>query len=394
MQLSMFDTPKKNTKPVTKAITESQYDWRNTLRRLSQPNLQIDLISNVLPTSVVETYKSGSSAKTDLLGYMETGSNIGVCAVDASVPVLRLLAQYVSAGGKAFIDSGAFRNYNARRDNPSIAPLDFDKVFDAYDTVLDAATDTSTLILVAPDEVGQQTTSFGLLNIYQDKVRSIKAQGAEIMVPLQKGALSLSEHYKRCRQLLGFDFICGLPSNAKAVNSEEINEFLEDISPTKVHFLGTAESSLVHKAKFKSPSTQFSCDATLIRKHIGQNRLLTEMQTQIVDEAVGYVLHGRMHSRLSKTCHWDETEIVGDLVGYIESMNVSTLKRLAEALSTTVKVLKAYEENDALWRHIDDMNYGYAYQLVITFISKECIKDVSPKIRKSVVTELALLNII
>ncbi|MAI64074.1 MAG: hypothetical protein CL600_04195 [Alteromonas sp.] len=392
MQLSLFAT--QSAKKKRKVPSYFQFDWNRKLNFLSQTAVQSDLVNAVLPDSIVETYKSGSSGKTDLLGYMAAGANIGVCAIDASKPVLLLIAQYVSAGGQAFIDSGAFRNFKARIKDETFPHLDFDKVFQCYDTVIEASEDIRTLILVAPDEVGNQEQSFQLLCRYQKDVKALQDRGAQIMVPLQKGRLSLTEHYYRCRKLLGFDFICGLPSNAKAVSSHEINQFLINVSPTSVHFLGTAESGLVHEAKFKSPDTHFTCDATLIRKHIGQNRLLTEMQSQIVDDALCCALHGNGHSRVSDSASWDETEVLGDLIGFIDAMNKNTVRRFALALSTSYREVISCEDNDELWSHLDERNHGYAHHYVMSFVAKECARHISPQVRKSVVHELASLNII
>merc|ERR1712137_1204133 len=172
MQLSLFAT--QSAKKKRKVPSYFQFDWNRKLNFLSQTAVQSDLVNAVLPDSIVETYKSGSSGKTDLLGYMAAGANIGVCAIDASKPVLLLIAQYVSAGGQAFIDSGAFRNFKARIKDETFPHLDFDKVFQCYDTVIEASEDIRTLILVAPDEVGNQEQSFQLLCRYQKDVKALQ----------------------------------------------------------------------------------------------------------------------------------------------------------------------------------------------------------------------------
>jgi len=391
MQLSMFSSPQHYQSKNNCNFT--LYDWQKKISEASTASLQGDLVSDVMPSSRVVIYKSGSSAKTDLLGYMAAGANIGICATDASKPVLSILASYVSDGGRAFMDSGAFRNFKARMKNPDTPPVDFDVVLSRYENVLNQCSDSRGLILVAPDIVGQQEASYALLEAYKDRIVSLHAQGAAIMVPLQKGEHSLEAHYYRCKTLLGFDFICGLPSNAKAVTREEVLSFL-DIKPTCVHFLGTAESSLVHEAQFRSPQTQFSCDATLIRKHIGNNRLLTEMQRQITEDVVSRAVNGERHSRAEDIAYWDETEILGDLMGFFEILNKPEQKRFAQCLDTSVKAILCSDDNDALWEHLNVVNYGYADSKVTRFVYDLCAKNVSPKVRKSVVSELSALNII
>ena len=391
MQLSMFSNDSQRQRKADYSL--SLYDWSQKLKDASSASMQGDFVSDVMPESHIVTYKSGSSAKTDLLGYMAAGANIGICATDASKPVLSILASYVSSGGRAFMDSGAFRNFKAKMKNPDTPPVDFDVVLSRYEDVLSQCTSSCGLIVVAPDIVGQQAASYALLEAYKDRITSLHVRGASIMVPLQKGEESLETHYYRCKALLGFDFICGLPSNAKAVSREEVLSFL-DIRPSTVHFLGTAESSLVHEAQFRSPRTHFSCDATLIRKHIGKNRLLTEMQRQITEDVVGRAINGERHSRADDIARWDETEVLGDLLAFIDILSHPEQKRFAERLNTTIANLHSFDGNDALWAHLNEVNYGYAECKVTGFVRDLCAKFVSPKVRRSVVSELSTLNII
>lgn len=392
MQLSFLELPA--AEKTKEAVLTSSFDWKKKLRVLSQPTVQTDLVSVTMPQSIVEVYKSGSSAITDLKGYIQVKDNIGICATDASGPVLALIAKYVSEGGKAFIDSGAFRHFKKTLKNPETPPLDFDKVMASYQRVIHDCSSTDGLIVVAPDIVGKQEESYQLLCEYRDIIMSQYEQGVSIMVPLQKGALSLTAHYQRCRNLLGFDFVCGIPSNAKAISSSEIMQFLEDIEPKNVHFLGTCETGLVHRAKYKSPNTSFSCDATMIRKQIGKGSLLTEMQSQITDEAVSLCLHGREHKRVNDEKQWDETEVLGDITAFIDSLTKSQIKQLARALNINAKELVPFDSNDALWRKLDEVNYGYAEHIISDFLYELCRKSVSPKVRLSVVSELASLDII
>lgn len=391
MQLSMFEHESQRQRK--NHYVFSMYDWAKKLREVSSASVQSDFVLDVMPESNVITYKSGSSAKTDLLGYMAAGANVGICATDASKPVLSLLAAYISNGGRAFIDSGAFRYFKAKLKKPETPAVDFDVVMSCYDTVLSQCTDSTGLIVVAPDIVGEQKASYDLLKAYKDRVTSLHARGASIMVPLQKGECSLEAHYHRCKALLGFDFICGLPSNAKAVSRAEVMSFLE-IKPSSVHFLGTAETSLVHEAQYRSPSTSFSCDSTLIRKHIGKSRLLTEMQRQITEDAVSHALNGEKHLRADDIAYWDETEVLGDLLGFFATLSPSEKKRFAQHLDTSVKKITAFEDNDALWAYLDCATFGYATNIVVDFLYTLCGKSISPKVRKSVVRELAELNII
>jgi hypothetical protein len=215
-----------------------------------------------------------------------------------------------------------------------------------------------------------------------------------MMVAMQKGRLSLVEHYQRCVEVIGNNFVVGLPSNAKSVSRQEVLEFVKNTQPRYVHFLGCSETSLLHEVAHNSVQTEISCDATKIRKHIGKGRLLTEMHHSVLDDAISNGLHGISHNRIENTQMWDETEIVGDLKGFLDDLSLSEMKSFTDSLGVSENEIFQAEDNDALWCKLDEVNYGYADQLVISYVSKLCRKRLSPKVRTQIVHELAELDVI
>jgi len=391
MQIDMFNS----TAPEVKSQLHFKplYDWQEKLADIERKQQQADFVSIFNPASNVVTYRSGSSSRADVQGYIKAGAPIGICILDASSPVRRIIADYVSDGGMVFIDSGAFRVFRKRLKDPSTPAIDFDKVFAYYHDVINACTNTDGLIVVAPDEVGQQQTSYELLEAYIEDITQIHEAGVSIMVPLQKGELSIAEHYARCRKLLGFDFIVGLPSNAEALSYEEVFTFLTEVQPTCVHFLGCAESALVHEAMHKSPLTDFSCDATKLRKHIGKGRLLTEMHNQQLDELYLKHIQGDYHREVTQSDFWDETEMLGDLVGFYESLLDADKKHFASFMNTSTKDIELFDSNDDLWAHLATCNYWPENQAG-AFLDYHCRKSMSPKVRTCTVSTLAKMDVI
>lgn len=391
MQVDMFGS---ETAPIKRTpINIKRYDWEQKLEDIKFKREQSDFVTDFNPASNVTTYRSGASSRADVQGYINAGSPIGICVMDASRPVRTLVAQYVSGGGHVFIDSGAFRVFMKGLRSPDTAPIDFNEVFSRYYDVINQCSNTSSLIVVAPDAVGDQSFSYQLLCEYIDDITAMHETGVSIMVPMQKGDLSIAEHYHRCRSLLGFDFVVGLPSNAEALSKQEVFTFLNAVHPQRVHFLGCAESALVHEAKYRSPSTDFSCDATTLRKHIGKDRLLSEMQNQLLDEISIFAMHGSRNHRISDLRQWDETEVIGDLLGFYHSLPANTQKRFANELDTSIKDIESFDDNDDLWQHLGDCTYDPVNSTCM-FFHQLCRKSLGPRIRTLTVSTLADLEII
>lgn len=392
MQTELFNLPELTTS--RKPLDLKVFDWEQRIRNHASKRSQSDLVANFTPESNIITYSSGVSSPADFKGYTQLDAAVGVCIKDTSGPVRSLIAEYATRGGKVFCDSGAYRNFKAREKDPTVPLIDFDEVIELYNDILDQCTNPESMIVVAPDRVGDQTASLDLLMEYRREVVLMVKQRVKIMVPLQKGALSIAELYKRCQTILGFEFVVGLPSNAEALSRQEVFDFLAEVQPAEVHFLGCSESALVHEAKHKSPGTVFSCDATKLRKHIGHGRLITEMQKQIAGEATCSAIHGSDHQRVSDIGHWDETEILGDLAGYVESLSKPGLNEFAKAVTMKPAKVRTALLEGQLWDAIDEACYGYGEQTVQQYIWSACQKQLGPLTRTQVIKELVGHDII
>lgn len=389
MKIDMFG----QTEVVKSSInpTISMFDWQGAIKNKAVINQQVDFCE---VENGIMTYRSGASSRSDALGYIEAQSPIGINVMDASSHVRDLFAAYASSGGKCFIDSGAFRTFMARLKKPTTPVIDFNAVLERYQEIVSACLHPENILLVAPDAVGDQEGSYTLLCQHKALILKLHSMGAKVMVPMQKGPLELTAHYQRCKGLLNFDFVVGLPSNAEAISRAEVLTFIKDIKPGQAHFLGCSERALIHEAQFISQSTQFSCDATRIRQQLGKGRLLTEMENQLSDDVAQNALHGVSHADVGHFSHWDETEILGDLEGFLASLSDAMMKEFAKSMSTTVKRIVNAIDNNALWEHLDDVNHGYGCHVVSQFIWHKCHQSVRKAVRVHAVKTLAQANII
>lgn len=396
LQLFALDVPPANlTLPREYSNT---FNWKEELSFLeaSQTNqLDIDGSAN----ERIVKYSSGASSLSEFMGYSNAKKNICVCILDTSKNVRRLIAGYVSNGHRVLVDSGAFRAFRQSLKGGASA-LNFDTVFKLYDEIVKNATSYSTLTLVMPDVVGDQLGSLQLLQQYRDKILQYIKLGLQVLVPVQKGYDSLTEHYNNCVDVLGTDqFVVGLPSNAKAVTPEEVALFVKQVKPGHVHFLGMKETNAMHRAIHASPFTSFSSDATQFRKFIGKGKLLTEMQQDLTDNSTYKISHDGgapvFSASEGNNCYLDETEILGDVCSFLleHTQLISTLASRTNTNETTIRHALALECNDTVWECLND-GFGYAENIVLSVYQELIRSVVSPAARVHSITVLAKKGLI
>ncbi|MEW6737193.1 MAG: hypothetical protein AB1489_38265 [Acidobacteriota bacterium] len=139
---------------------------------------------------------------------------------------------------------------------------------------------------IVPDQVGNQTASLALLREWLNNIKENRALGSTLVVPLQKGNLSLSQVYLYVTNLLGNqEFIPALPCNQAAISKEEILTFMHEIRPGKLHLLGIANNPTLPKIATDLgrivPNLELSTDGNEIRAMIGKARRITILQNRL-----------------------------------------------------------------------------------------------------------------
>lgn len=333
-----------------------------------------DLFADQRPAFTV--YRSGASARADAAGYIRAGLPLGITATDASAPVRTMAARYASDGGRVFVDSGAFRLIRSGQ------TIDYRAVLEIYRELLRQTRQPGNLLLVGPDRVGDQIASLALLLRFREAVIDLIDAGATVMIPLQRGPLSLSNVYQHVQHLLQRPLVAGLPSNAAALTEAEIVTFMATAKPDQVHFLGCSENSLLHRAHHASPTTRITCDASRLRCHLGQGRRLTVAQHQHTDEILQAALAGSPDWR-----GYDATEVCADLDALLQELPDSACQRLADQGGVTRAQLMTAVANDQAFALLDQ--HGYGFPVVQAWWQKEARRTLSSRGREIAVAQLA-----
>jgi hypothetical protein len=236
-------------------------------------------------------FASGLSRINDFRTYSRMGRACGILATDSSTAVLHALVEHNQRGLRAFIDNNAFGTFKQSIKKGVPCAINFDDVFNIYDKILSSVKKKNLVSLVAPDVVGDQEASLELLSKYRAKIRSFIDRGADVLIPLQAGALSLSGVYRRVCQLLGTNrWRASIPCNVKRIARREIFDFVSTCRPRRIHLLGVADHKklypLVKLILEAHSSTNISADANHLRSIIDEEftRTVRERDAEEGDE--------------------------------------------------------------------------------------------------------------
>lgn len=153
-------------------------------------------------------------------------------------------------GFRLFVDSGAFSEVRfgpqGRQVVKPITDADWRKRLAIYFR-LTRVLKPRQLYLVAPDAVGDQDETLRRLQVYVPQVRKLVKLGANVIVPVQKGALPMINFWWRALEVLGIrerDAIAGIPMKKDATRVEELEEFAAQLGLwAKIHLLGLGPAS-------------------------------------------------------------------------------------------------------------------------------------------------------
>lgn len=233
-------------------------------------------------------FASGSSHSGEIRALsLVPGANVGVVAADVAperVLASAELERFAETGRKVFIDSGAFSEIKFGPAGPVVVkPLTdehWEKVFAVY--VEQAMIHGPNCFVVAPDKVAFQAESLERLAAYASRVREVHDLGATVLVPIQKGELSMADFYRRAAAILndgdlfGVEFVPSIPMKKDATSLEDLAEFCREINPSAIHLLGIAPDTkngqaAIETVRENAPGCAISCDACLIKRWVGKS---------------------------------------------------------------------------------------------------------------------------
>ena len=168
-----------------------------------------------------------SRSPSEVDAAIASGNGVGVSAFDSlSAPMRKKLVDYANAGGKVFIDSGAFTALTKGKD------LDWDKVLFTYHEMVTSVDKDkrSNVTIVAPDIVGNHDATIDLQQDLRDKFEPFLESGATVIFPVQQGGHdSLAANFADLTDTFGDlmeSVTLGVPFNAKAWTQDDVLEFM------------------------------------------------------------------------------------------------------------------------------------------------------------------------
>ncbi len=158
-----------------------------------------------------------------------------------------------------------------------VAPISHDewlRRLGAYSRLADAL--GRHVYCVAPDCVAHQPETLDRLRLYAEQVRQLAEKRAQIIVPVQKGALSMAAAWTASLEILGAgEWIAGVPMKKDATKLEELVAFVREARPERLHLLGLGPSSPAFRetldaVRRASPGIEITCDSVLLRRLVGR----------------------------------------------------------------------------------------------------------------------------
>lgn len=211
-------------------------------------------------------FHSGMSAKSDLRAAVDEGVPVGVVATLLDLSKVYLtLPRHLDNGGAAFVDSGAFAAFQKGE------TVNWDRVFQVYESILMMTSKPEGLSIVAPDVIGDQAATLELWARHAVRVGNWIAAGARVIVPLQCGALNADQLLDAAKEIFGTErFSAGIPSNLAAMGVEDT----ATLHHSDFHILGRVVLTEDLREKLgallaNNPFAIYTSDANWLRSRLG-----------------------------------------------------------------------------------------------------------------------------
>lgn len=375
-----------------------------------------DLFNGDLPDPMarVRLFYSGANDYRDALGVVRARAPVCVSATEVASRTVDLLGWYLASdpAGRVFVDSGAFGAAASGRQ------LDFRmRVYPVYERVLEAVAaghdnpvadrpvptpgpaTYRRLWLAAPDVVGDPTASRRLLERHAPRLRQWLATGASLLVPLQKGAgrWSAAACYAAACDILGTDdFVAGVPSRAEAFGPADLERFLRQAAPQRLHLLGLGRDRVAWLERLPvldrwAPRASLSCDANRLRAFLGKGRPLTDevsarVHTQRGWEGAPAVPLTELDAYHPEDYGIDDTEVMGDLYAAPQVFTEHELRQFADLAGLDEQAVLRCAAAGTLGDYIDE-NLVDARLLPLA-VGRMCRATTPSEARAEVITDL------
>lgn len=256
-------------------IKLSRYLWQGCSQWFPRERLQAAL-----------HFVSGVNAPGEVSGLADNAFNIGITCGEIRTGVREWLEAYSGrVNQRVFVDSGAFSEVDFPKNAPPVVvrPLSDadwrDRLFDVYRWA--ARTYGRRAFVVAPDCVGDQMETLRRLEKYAAPMREV-ARAATVIVPVQKGAISMARMFEIELALLGVEdrvhVVAGIPMMKDATSIEQVAEFARSLpAGSRVHLLGIGPKArngryqlAINALRTNCPGVRITSDSAVLVSLVGR----------------------------------------------------------------------------------------------------------------------------
>ena len=231
-------------------------------------------------------YASGTNDAGEIRGFASLGIPVGFCAAHVGPSSLAEFDRLRGSGMPVFGDTGAYGEVSADPARQAAAgrpgrlavvrpilPEEWEERLAVYDRV--AAGFGERFDAVAPDRVGDQEETLQRLLTFRPRIRALAARGADVLLPLHRGARPLAGFHAEARRVLGLDLVPAFPMPKGGTTAGHVLSFVEAIRPCRIHLLGLGlrargARDLLRLLALRAPGMRVSMDANLITSAVGR----------------------------------------------------------------------------------------------------------------------------
>lgn len=236
------------------------------------------------------TFSSGANRPSEITALVLSGNNPGVAVNELSEEGMAAIEEWAGCyWQRFFVDSGAFGEVSftpAPTVSKPISAEEWEKRLAKYDRL--AGSMGAQVYLVAPDCVAHQAETLDRLHTYGCRVLGWLVQGANVIVPVQKGELGMADFAEAVvwdlveqnsdlayRASLRENLIWGIPMKKDATSISELEAFCAVVQPRRVHLLGCGVRSKTYRAAVQAikavcPGCEVYSDSVRIMALVGK----------------------------------------------------------------------------------------------------------------------------
>lgn len=318
-------------------------------------------------------FASGANRVSEILGFGKLNMPVGVSADELHPSAIGAI---IGERQPVMVDSGAFSEVEETKQGLRVvAPISDTEWKRRLKIYLDIASVLhNRATVVAPDRVGDQEVTLERLDRYRSQLHEIASTGANILIPIQLGKLSLEAFYRAAVATAGVPLIPSLPMRKAVVTLDQIREFVSTIKPNRIHLLGIGPNNrrapkVLRLIQIYSPSTVVSIDSNRMRAVLGEGQPLTiaeeEFRTSEIECLFGEVYSPAMEmmgrgldytDSISSPSEWttkSQLNAIASDVGWDSTQRRAFLADPDEFLQSSM-----YEDEDIAWIESPVVSYA------------------------------------